>query len=403
MAVATATALSGQVRSQRRAWTTSRGCWRLVMLLGLAWVGLILLGGTAHAAPAEKPGDNAAPTAPRPVPVLGQTLTNVGTLVDHLPLGNVTQALTGSRTAVPQPAADAVETATKTVAAAADTATKTASGLATAAPAYLPAVDGLEAVTGLADSVRATAEGTASEQKLLDVAVPSIGATVAPLAVAVADQVDTTTQAVTAAILTTPLPVAQPLVGAIDRVTDVLVAGTSLTATVVDGVVGATTRTLDPPLAVVTAPAGSVAVAATSGAGAGAGTGPGAQPDVNTIGSGPDAAEAGLPALTGPQADGTLPDSTHGRPAVPPPDASTVSTYVVAQPAPYIVASLPVPVSGAGSTTGHGGSFPTPALDQTLVRVESEPEFVADTTDPIEGPTGPMPGTPCADPSFSPD
>ncbi|HSX66218.1 hypothetical protein, partial [Nocardioides sp.] len=137
MAVATATAHSGQVRFQRRAWTMSRGCWRLVVLLGLAWVALVLLGGTAQAAPTEKPGDSAAPAAPRPVPLLGQTLANVGTLVDELPLDHVTQRLTGSRTAVPQPLAEAVETATKTVATAADTAAKTASAVATAAPAYL--------------------------------------------------------------------------------------------------------------------------------------------------------------------------------------------------------------------------------------------------------------------------
>lgn len=410
MAVATATAHSGQVRFQRRAWTMSRGCWRLVVLLGLAWVALVLLGGTAQAAPTEKPGDSAAPAAPRPVPLLGQTLANVGTLVDELPLDHVTQRLTGSRTAVPQPLAEAVETATKTVATAADTAAKTASAVATAAPAYLPAVDGLEVATGLADSVRATAEATAAEQELLDVAIPSIAATLSPVAAAAADQVDTTTQTVAATveILSAPLPVAQPLnaavaplVGAIDGATDAFVAATSLTATMVDGVVGATTRALDPFLAVVTAPAGSVGVTATSGAGAG--IGPVAQPDLNTINPGTDATGSDLPAPAALRADSALPDSTHGRPAVPPPDAATVSTYVVAQSASDIATALAVPVSGAGSTTGHGGSFPTPALDQTLVRVEAEPEFVTDSTDPIEGPTGPMPGTPCADPSFSPD
>lgn len=407
MAVATATALRGQVRSQRRAWTLSRGCWRLVVLLGFAWAALVLLGGTAEAAPSDARNDRPAPATPGSIPLLGQTLTNVGTLV-----GDVTAGLTGAGgTAVPKPVAQVAETATKAVADVSATVADTASTVAADAPAYLPAVEGLEAVEGLADSFRETAESTASEQQLLDLTVPALASTIAPAVAAAAEQVDASAQLVkdAAAVLTSPLPVAQPLqsalaplVGAVDRVTDVVTATTTFATSAADGVVAMTTQALAPMLAVVTAPAGSIAVTAAGGAGPSGPGVPAAQPGLETVGTGPVGADTGLAIDTFPHADSPLPESAHGSPAVPPPDAHTPASDV-AQSAPDITTALPVPVSGAGSTTGNGGSVPTPVLDQTLVRVESAPQFAANANDPIEGPTGPMPGTPCADPTFSPD
>lgn len=410
MAVATATAFSGQVRTQRRAWTTSRGCWRLVVLLGLAWVALLLLGGTAHAAPADERRDEAAPAAPGPIPLLGQTLAKVGSTAGALPLEHVVQTLTGSgRTAVPEPVAETVAKTTQTLATATGTAATTASSAAAAAPAYLPVAQGADAAAGLADAVRATAEATASPDKLLDVKVPSIAASVTPVVDAVADQVDTTTHLVAdaATVLTAPLPVARPLQAAvtplvhtIDLATDVVRATGSFAAGAVDGVVATTTRALAPVLAVVSAPAGSIAVSGAGGPGSATGAASPPSPVVVATDAGaPRAYTASIPR----QSDDRIPDGAHGRPTVPPPDLGSSSIDVVAQPASDIATVLPVPVSGAGSTTGNGGAAPTQALDQTLVRVESEPEVADDTTDPIEGPSGPMPGTPAADPAFSPD
>lgn len=408
MAVATATAFSGQVCTQRRAWTMSRGCWRLVVLLGLAWVALLLLGGTAHAAPAGDETAPPGPAAPGPVPLLGKTLAKVGALTASLPVDDVVRELSnGSPTRGLQPVADVVESSTATVASATDTAAQAASAAAAAAPASLPVADGLDAVTSLADSVRTTAEATAAEQNVLDVEVPSIAAAVVPVVAATAEQIDTTAQLVADTLLSAPLPVARPLhatfapvVAAIDRATDVVTATSSLAATAVDGVVSTTTQLIAPVLAVVSSPAGSIAVSG-PGNGSSAGSVPVGQPVPGTVpDSGPH--QPTQPSAM-PRIDDRVPDGTHGRPTVPPPDAAATSIDVVAQPASDIATVLPVPVSGAGSTTGNGGGAPTPVTDQTLVRVESEPEIVDDTTDPIEGPTGPMPGTPADDPAFSPD
>ena len=408
MAVATATAYSGLVCTQRRVWTMSRGCWRLVVLLGLAWVALLLLGGTAHAAPAGDEAAPAAPAAPGPVPLLGKTLAEVGTLTASLPVHDVVRGLSsGSTAGAAQPVAHVVESATTTVANATDTAAKTAATAAAAAPTSLPVAHGLEAVTNLADSVRTTAEATAGEQNLLDVEVPSIAATVVPVVGATAEQIDTTAHQVAETLLAAPLPIARPLhaavapvVSAIDLATDVVTATSSLAATAVDQAVSTTTQLIAPVLAVVSAPAGSIAVSG-PGSSSGAGSAPVAQPVPGTV---PDSrSNQPSPSSALPRVDDRVPDGTHGRPAVPPPDAAGTSIDVVAQPASDIATVLPVPMSGAGSTTGNGGAAPTPATDQTLVRVESEPEIADDTTDPIEGPTGPMPGTPADDPAFSPD
>ncbi|GGO90481.1 hypothetical protein GCM10011584_22350 [Nocardioides phosphati] len=417
MAEATATADGGLVRLQRRAWTTSRGCWRLVVLLGLAWVALLLIGGTAHAAPADEGRSDTPPTAPGPIPLLGQSLASLGTVAEALPIQPVTQVLTsGARsTAAPepvaQPVAHAVETVTQAAASATTPVAKAATSAAAAAPAYAPAVGGLQAVSGLTDSVRATAEDTASSGKLLDVKVPSFGATLTPVVAAAGEQVDAATQlaADAAVTLAAPLPVAYPLhqllapvAHAVDLTTDTLTSTATLAGRTADAAVARTTRALAPVLAAVTGPAGSIAV---SGPGAGGSSGvPALQPGLPAAVPGSAApAVTDVPAGAIRGTASVCSDDAHGGPAVPPPDASASSSHVVAQPASDIATVAPVPVSGAGSTTGGGGSAPTPAVDQTLVRVESEPEFTATTTEPIEGPTGPMPGTPADDPAFSPD
>lgn len=410
MAEATATAGSGLVRTQRRAWTLSRGCWRLVVLLGLAWVALLLLGGTAHAASSD---EQPAPPRPAGIPLLGQALAGVGNLTAALPVREVATGLTAGDDAAAQPLATAVESATTAVTDAAAATTHVASAAAAAAPAYLPAADGLDSVGHLADTMKATAEATASGATLLDVKVPSISTLADPLVAGVGEQVDTATELAAGAVaaLVAPVPVAHPIaaalaptvakaVGTVDVLTDVLTASTSVVTRTADGVVGAATGVLSPVLAVVTAPAGSIVVSA---GGTGGASGPAVQPGVPTAVPTTVAGASSLTVAPIRGADATCPDALHRGPAVPPPDAGGHTIHLVAQPAPDTATVLPVPVSGAGSTTGNGGSAPTPVLDQALVRVESEPEFTAESNDPIDGPTGPMPGTPASDPAFSPD
>jgi hypothetical protein len=388
MAEATATAVSGQVRLQRRAWTTSRGCWRLVVLLGLAWLALVLLGGTAHADPADVRRDASAPTAPRPaapdaLPLLGQTLADVGTLASA-PLEQVAQVVT---------------TTTQTVAAA----------VPAAAPASAPALS-MAAASELADSVRATAVATATGPELLDVRLPSFEATIVPVVSGAAEQVHQAVHQAADAVtvLSAPVPLVQPLhdavapvLGVVDLTRDVLASTGSFVGVTADAVVDRAADTLVPVLAAVSGPAGAIVVSGPGAAGA-AGL-PAPQPDLSTVIPGSQATATALPSGAVNGDDATCLEGTPGLPAVPPPDTTDSST-TVAHPASDTTTVAPVPVSGAGSTTGSGGgSAPTPGADLTLVRVESEPEHAAGTTgQPIEGPTGPMPGTPAADPVVLP-
>lgn len=400
MADATATALRGQVRSQRRAGTMSRACWRLVVLLGLAWGAVLLLGGTAQAAPAaEHHRAGGRDARPHAVPLLGQVLSTVDK-VTH-PRAKADK--------VAHPHVKATATATKLVATPKSVGAKVTTTTTHATQPTLPAAQLLGTVSAIANDVRDTAEATASSDSLLDVRIPTTSDIVTPTIAAVTDQIDATVHAGAATLLTVPLPVTQPVAGlleaaagAVDLTTDRLVTVTAGVTASVDTVVRRTTQAIAPVLNAVTGPAGSIVIST-----------PGAGPSAGAAPVSPGAPATDATATTAPRTTTDAPAARHldvrgsgatlGGPAVPPPDATP--THVVAQPAADIVTSLAVPMSGAGSTTGNGGSSaPAPSLDKTLVRVdESEPVFEDEAVEPIEGPTGPMPGTPSADPSFSPD
>ncbi|TCJ29838.1 hypothetical protein [Nocardioides jejuensis] len=402
MADATATALRGQVRSQRRAGTMSRACWRLVVLLGLAWGAVLLLGGTAQAAPAAEHhragGHDARPHA---VPLLGQVLSTVDK-VTH-PRAKADKIAHPHMTATPA--------ATKPAATPKLVGAKITAPSTHATQPTLPAAQLLGTVSAIANDVRDTAEATASSDSLLDVRIPTTSDIVTPTITAVTDQVDATVQTVAdaATLLTVRLPLTRPVAGlletaagAVDLTTDHVVAATASVTASVDTAVRRTTQAIAPVLHAVSGPIGSIVISA-PGAGPSAGAAPvspGA-PATDASATIPTRTTVDVPAAR--HLDRLGSGATLGGPAVPPPDATP--THVVAQPAADIVTSLAVPMSGAGSTTGNGGSSaPAPSLDKTLVRVdESEPVFEDEAVEPIEGPTGPMPGTPSADPSFSPD
>ncbi|RJS45965.1 hypothetical protein [Nocardioides cavernaquae] len=388
MEAATATASCGQVRSRRRARTWSRGCWRLVVLLGLSWVAIILLGGAAQAAPCEKQACAAAPSASpttpdaQPLPLVGEILANVGDTAAALPVQQVT-----------------------------DIATKTLNGLTGKAPeatqvaANLPVVSSIDAVGTLAETVRDTADSAGGE-KLLDVKLPSAGSTAAPLVAGLAHQVVSTAGAVLGAaeVLAVPLPLAggltdtlRTVTGTLELTTQVVVGTTYAVAGTADQAVDLAGSALSPILETITSPAGTIAVTGPS-----AGAASAQLPATDAFGSSPVAGEATAAQLASTQASQSLEGRVLSGPAVPPPDSND-STTVAVPPASDIVTVLPVPVSGAGFTSGNGGTTPAPRLDQTLVRVESGPTVEFEVAKPIEGPAGPMPGTPAADPAFSPD
>jgi hypothetical protein len=388
MEAATATASCGQVRSRRRARTLSRGGWRLVVLLGLSWVALLLLGGTAHAAPCEKQACVAAPGA-RPTTPDAQPLPLVGEILAHA--GDTTAALPVQQVA--------------------DIATTALGGLAGKAPdaaaASLPVASSIDAVGAVAETVRSTADSAGGE-KLLDVKLPSATSTAAPLVAGLAGQAVSTAYAAleSVEVLTVRLPVAGGLTDTLRATTDTLdltmqavVGATYALAGATDQAVGLTGSVLSPILETITSPAGTIGVTV-PGAGAGATSAP--SPAADCFGSSPVPGEAAATQVHSAQAGQSLGGRALSGPAVPPPDSNAFTTVAV-QPAADIVTILPVPVSGAGFTSGNGGTTPAPRLDQTLVRVESGPTVEFKTTKPVEGHTGPMPGTPSADPAFSPD
>lgn len=408
MAVAAATALRGRVRSQHRVWALPRGCWRLVVLLGLSWVALLLLGGTAHAAPSDhrdKPAAPAAASEPGALPLLGKVLSNVGQVTD---LATTTVQNLGPRdAATASPLDQAVSAATTTVASVTETAAGATASAAGAAPTELPVVSGLDVVAGVAQTVGSTADATAAGDKLLDVQLPSVTSTVAPVLSAAAAQLDQAAALIdTVGDLTVRLPLARPLTGAlgtlagtIEGASTVLTSTTYAVTDAADGVLDIAADTLAPLLGAATGPAGAIGV---SGPGGNAGpTTTAPQPGTLPAVAAADAAPFAPAAVDASRAIGD--GLATGGPAVPPPDATTDLPQLAVQPAADIVTTVPVPVSGAGSTSGSGGSTPAPTLTQTLVRVESTPTVEFEPAEPIEGPAGPMPGTPSADPAFSPD
>lgn len=403
MPAATATAVGGQVRAQ----ALRRTCWRLAVLLGLSWTALLLLGGTAHAAcdepTCEQPSGSSGPGAAPDVPLVGRLLAGVDEPAGK-PLQKVTDltttALHGLRGTtpaadpVPADAADEVDA----MPALPDAGTFAA---APAGPAAITA-DPVELVTS---TVRGAVHATGDRLLLED--LPSVRTTVTPLVDGLARQlVDTADATVDAVeVLTAPLPLAGGLTPALRTAVDTLSLTTRLvveaTGTVtgsVDRVVGevggVTAALLSPVVEAVedaTGPAGDAA---------GTGTGGGSSPAADSAGP---ALSLGVVMVRGeaPHTDRDSDTRTLPGPAVPPPDATDLLPAV--QPAADTVTALPVPVSGAGSISGNGGATSAPRPDHPLARVVPGPAGSHGATAPVACPTGAMPGTPAADPAFSPD
>ncbi len=393
MAAATATAVGGQVRSR----AVRRTCWRLAVLLGLSWAALLLLGGTAHAAcddaTCEQPAAPAQPGAE--VPMVGELLANADEPTTPQPLRQVADltatALDGLRGTTPahtpDPAA-AVDALPALPAAGAHT------------PAAAAPSTGVDAAGLLTNTVRDTVEATGEKLTLKD--VPSIRATVTPLVDSLTRQVvGTADDAVdTVETLAAPLPLAGGLaqtlrtaVGTLSLASQLAVDATDAVTGSVDEVVGTTAAVIAPVVEQVTHPAGT-------GDSAGPTTGAGPAPSAADAATGPALGVVTV-RLDAPHADLASGTRTLSGPAVPPPDA--VALTPVAQPAADTVTALPVPVSGAGFTPGNGGAASAPRPDHPLARVAPEPLAARPATAPVACPAGPMPGTPAADPAFSPD
>lgn len=402
MAAATATAVGGQVRPR----AVRRTCWRLAVLLGLSWAAMLLLGGTAHAACDDATCEQAAaPRHPesRPgIPLLGELLAGADQPTSAQPLRQVADltvtALDGLRSTTPARTSDpatALDALPALPAADAD---------APAAPAAPSASAGTDATGLLTTTVRDAVEATGEKLTLKD--VPSIRSTLTPLVDSLAGQVvgaaDDAVDAVET--LAAPLPLAGGLtrtlrtaVGTLELASQLAVDTTGAVTGAVDEVVGTTAAVVGPIVERVTGPAGT-GDAAGPGTGSGTGSGP------TTAAAGADAGPTLAVTVRG-DATRAHPDpGTRGLtgPAVPPPDATVLTP--AAQPAADTVTALPVPVSGAGSTSGNGGAAASaPRPDHPLARVTPEPSTARVGTTTVDCAAGPMPGTPAADPAFSPD
>lgn len=418
MAAATVTASGGQVRSQRRARALRRGCWRLAVLLGLSWAGLLLLGGTAHAAcdepTCDQPAAPAVPEAQPGVPLVGELLARLDGTVAATTLEQVrdlTTATLGGHQRTPS--ADTPEPGTTDHAAApvADAIEPTRDAAEPAASS-LAAPSASDPALRLADTVR-TAAGTVNRQLLVGEGLPSVRSTAVPLVDQLAREV---TRSATAAVgtveeLTVALPVAAGLSPALRSTIDSTVSlATRLAVDTTHAATGAIDRTvgltsslvspvLSPVLETVAGPR-SADGADRPGSAAGTGTSTGSPVASDSPGAGLVLRLAAAPADAAQPAADFAARALPG-PGTPPPDATGQTTPAV-QPA-ADTTTLAVPVSGAGSITGTGGSPSVPRLDQTPVRVEGAPTGVIGTTEPVTCFSGPMPGTPAADPAFSPD
>ncbi len=409
MAAATVTASGGQVRSRRRAQPLRSGCWRLAVLLGLSWAALLLLGSTAHAAcdepTCDQPATPAGPEAQPAVPLVGELLAGLdGTAAAATlePIGELTTATLGGHARTPS--ADAPEPDATT-----DPAAIPVGDLIETAPA--PA--GSDPALTLADTVRTTA-GSVNRRLLVDEGLPSVRSTAAPLVDRLTREVtrSATTAVEAVEALTVPLPLAGGLSPVLRSTIDSTVSlatrlavDTTYAATgAVDRTVGLTSSLVAPVLSPVLE---SVAEPrpADSAEGSGSAAGPGTSPSSLVASVSPGSGLV-LGVVTAP-ADAARPAAdlaarTLSGPGTPPPDTTGLTTRAV-QPAADTTTTLAVPVSGAGSITGTGGTPSVPRLDQTPVHVEGAPTAVVGSTEPVTCFSGPMPGTPAADPAFSPD
>lgn len=419
MAAATVTASGGQVRSRRRAPALRRGCWRLAVLLGLSWAALLLLGGTAHAAcdepSCDQPAPPAGPAAQPGVPLVGELLAGLdrtarATTLERI--GDLASATLGGHQRTPSAGTPEHGTTTDPTAMPVADVIDPVRGAAEPTAGIATAPIGSEPAPALADTVRTTA-GSVNHQLLVGEGLPSVRSTAAPLVDRLAREVtrSTTSAVATVEALTVPLPVASGLSGALRSTIDSTVSlatrlavdTTYATAGAIDRTIGLTSSLVSPVLSPVLETVAEPRPndrADGPGSAAGPGTSTSSPVASDTPGTGlvlrVDAApvDAAQPAADG--ATRALPG-----PGTPPPDTSGLTTPAV-QPA-ADTTTLAVPVSGAGSITGTGGSPSVPRLDQTPVRVEGAPTGVIATTEPVTCFSGPMPGTPAADPVFSPD
>lgn len=409
MAAAAVTAICGRrARTQSRVRAVPRGLWRLLVLLGLALIGFLLLDGTAYASDVPSPSPlpaaaTATPAEPQAAPVLDQVLDTTEALVPALPVRDLVGVVT-------TPAAvSAVPAATTTV----------AEIPAAAAPAIAPdeAADAATQTVGTLGATELASKATKAVAPDNDVVrapelpeLPRLTDIVAPVITETNTQVRSTVDTAVDLVekLTAPIPLAgsvtQQMGGTtrdvVERTTSLLNVTAYAAAGAVDAVVDQATPILSPvvsPVLQTLTAISQLGVAVASPAASGG--------VPSMTGYTGDVASAPTTTVAAPSgwADLLLTSQSEIGPGVPPPDATATSTV---QSASSIDTTLAVPVSDAGSTVVGNGSGTGSAGGSDMAKVLVEllsrrsPKTVAATT---EAPVGPMPGTPLADPGFSPD
>jgi hypothetical protein len=390
MAATAATAICGRrVRVQSRVRAVPRGLWRLLVLLGLAWIGCLLLGGTAYAA--ERPAPSPDPASTPLAPVIDQVLGTTDALVPALPVRELVGGVTK-----PNPVGQVPAAVTTTVAEIPPAA------VTTVAPAHAA-----DATATAVTAVHEVGKVDAPElPRLADIVDPVVTQTTAQLRSTVAATVDLVEKA------TAPIPVVASITQQVGGTTRDAADGASRLVNVttyaaaggVDAVLDQTSSALAPVLSPVLQTLTAISQIGAGGSASASASGVSGVPG-STLGF-----VAGAPTPTGaaPAAwsGAVLNPQSYNGPAVPPPDATASAASSTVQSASAIDTTLSVPVSGAGSTasgSGSGtGSAGGPDLAKVLVELLSRrtAKSVAPKT---EAPVRPMPGTPLADPGFSPD
>lgn len=405
MAATAATAICGRrARVQSRVRALPRGIWRLLVLLGLAFVGCLLLGTTAYASDTPAPSPVTATPAPDgpagpAAPVLDEVLDTTDALVPALPIRDIVGGVTKPVTSGGLPV-DATTVAEIPAAA--------APAVEPVAPAAVDALETLEVTDPVSKATNATAGQVAVHAPELP-ELPHLTDVVAPVITGTTSQLRSAVSATTDLVDQVAAPI--PLVGsvtqqtgsatrdAVERTTSLVDVTAYAAAGGVDAIVGQAVPVLSPVLSPVLqtlTTLGQLGVAGSSPATSGVQGVPGYGGDI-----------AGSPATTVAApvawADLVLTSQSENGPGVPPPDANASSSV---QSASAIDTTLPVPVSDAGSTVVGSGSGTGSAGGSDLAKVlverlsrRSAPSFAPKT----EAPVRPMPGTPLADPGFSPD
>ncbi|GAB2980137.1 hypothetical protein [Nocardioides montaniterrae] len=376
MGAVAATASCG--RAGVRGGRTARTACRLLVLLGLSFVAVLLLGSSANAKDCDRPSCEAAPAA-RPGLVHG-LLDLTGSLLHPL-LAHASDA--HQATPVPTPHVPA---------------------------AHGPASTLTHHVTApLASTLATTTPAAAQPSQGEPVRLPSLHDALAPVLGAAAQAADGAVDMVADA--TAPLPVVGSMTALLrdtgTAVVDAVGSSVSSLGTSLDTTLGQASVALGTVLAPLAGGrAGTPTVGSPTGASspAGAGTSSVDSPaahlsDLLVLGARPGLA-AGSPgafaALDGPAA---------GVPSAPP---ETAGAVLAAQSAPGIVTASAVPVPGAvgaaaGSTPGPASSGSTGSHELTQVAGTFAFRAVMVIGSPAVTVAGPRPGTPLVDPGFSPD